>query len=383
METIYLKKMRIERKIIRLGQREAILSHHQEFASRKKKIIAKLRKKCATTEIAKRTIFLPLDVDHDYFDLPDIYHSEKNPLVEYVGGIFHFSEIQLRKALLAKSHDYLIMTVHDIEKGKVSPFTNIDCELHCSEKVQSFINLRRRIGQYAKTLLCTECSISFIGVEIRIYRFYQPGCYSGRFILYPSMQLCDYPVEMDEITFYQLDIISLLLDMAEEIKERQDILKDYCKGLTVRKLKANTMDIQDVKFWNEKRVALAALEYAQKGMNYQKAFDLLKRNLMRPLKDYFNKCILSHPEAIIKESGFYVKDNRRTIRIFLDNRHFTPVWVFETIYEGASYSFVLDNKQYSKYALDQYLTKVDEYGALWNKLAKLFQSEFHKRRTNV
>lgn len=377
--------MRIERKIIRLGQREAILSHHQEFASRKKKIIAKLRKKNATTENAKRTIFLPLDVDHDYFELPDFYHCNINPLVQYVRGNFIFSEMQLKKSIQDKALPIgdLTMHVHDTEKGKTCLFFKIDRELHCIERIIKIINLRKRIELYTQTLNCTECGISFKGVEMRIYRFYQPGCHSGRFILYPTMQLCDYPLEMDEIAFYQLDLIALLFDMAEEIRERQDILIDYCKQVTVRKLNANTTEIQDIKFWDEKRVAQAAFNYSQNGMNYQDALTLLKRNLMKPLKDYFNKCILSYPETIKKESCFFERNSRRAIRIFHEYRNFTQVWVFETIYDGASYSFILDNKQYSQHALDQYLTKVDEYGALWNKLARLFQSVFYKRSTNI
>ena len=76
--------MRIERNNIRMGLAGAKSNWEKNQLSQRKKLFAKLRKMNATTEKAKELVFLPLEVDHDYFDIPHIYYGERNPLVEYI-----------------------------------------------------------------------------------------------------------------------------------------------------------------------------------------------------------------------------------------------------------------------------------------------------------
>lgn len=372
--------MRIVRNNIRMGLAGARSNWEKHQLTQRKKLIAKLRKMNATTEKAKEIVFLPLEVDHDYFDIPLIYYGERNPLVEYIDGSFSFSITLLKEKLKDKGYSIQSLTtsINEYTKGTVSLRYTINKDYYSVDRWTCFCNIRKRLENYICELNCTECIISTDGADMTIYRFHQPGCFSGRFVLYPASQLCGIPIEMDEIAFYRLDLSSLLLDMIDEIHERQVILKDYCKGLTIRQLNANSMDIQDIIFWDEKRVIQAAQEYYKKGMNYQDAINLLKRNLMKPLKEYFKSCILSHPESIMQNRGVHNQNNVRTIRIYSEIRNWALVWVLETIYEGTSYSFILDNKQYSQYALNQYFTKVDEYGRLWNNLVRCFQFEFTK-----
>lgn len=380
MEIKYIKNMRIERNNIRMGLAGAKSNWEKNQLSQRKKLFAKLRKMNATTEKAKELVFLPLEVDHDYFDIPHIYYCERNPIVEYTDGSFHFSVISLKEKLKNKGNSIhnLTTSINEYTKGTVSLKYKESHDLYNGDRWTDIIRIHNRIEKYISTLNCTECIISADGADMTIYRFFQPGCLSGRFALYPAIQLCGVPIEMDEIAFYQLDLASLLLDMIDEIHERKVLLKDYCKGLTVRQLNANSLDIHDIIFWNKKRVIQAAQDYYKKGMNYQDAINLLKRNLMKPLKDYFKSCILSHPESIMQNRGVHNQNNVRTIRIYSEIRNWTLVWVLETVYEGTSYSFILDNKQYSQYALNQYFTKVDEYGRLWNNLVRCFQFEFTK-----
>ena len=380
MEIQYINNMRIVRNNIRMGLAGARSNWEKHQLTQRKKLIAKLRKMNATTEKAKEIVFLPLEVDHDYFDIPLIYYGERNPLVEYIDGSFSFSITLLKEKLKDKGYSIQSLTtsINEYTKGTVSLRYTINKDYYSVDRWTCFCNIRKRLENYICELNCTECIISTDGADMTIYRFHQPGCFSGRFVLYPASQLCGIPIEMDEIAFYRLDLSSLLLDMIDEIHERQVILKDYCKGLTIRQLNANSMDIQDIIFWDEKRVIQAAQEYYKKGMNYQDAINLLKRNLMKPLKEYFKSCILSHPESIMQNRGVHNQNNVRTIRIYSEIRNWALVWVLETIYEGTSYSFILDNKQYSQYALNQYFTKVDEYGRLWNNLVRCFQFEFTK-----
>ena len=380
MEIQYINNMRIERNNIRMGLAGARNNWEKNQLSQRKKLFAKLRKMNATAEKAKEMVFLPLEVDQDYFDIPLIYYGKRNPLVEYIEGSFHFSVTSLKEKLKDKGYanHNLTILINDYTKGTVSLRYTINKDLYSVDSWICFCNMRKRLEKYICEQNCTECIISTDGADMAIYRFYQPGCFSGRFVLYPATQLCGIPIEMDEIAFYQLDLASLLLDMIDEIHERQIILKDYCKGLTVRQLNANSMDIQDITFWDEKRVIQSAHDYYNRGMNYQDAINLLKRNLMKPLKDYFKNCILSHPESVMQERGVHNQNHIRTIRIYPEMRNWALVWVLETVYEGTSYSFILANKQYSQYALNQYFTKVDEYGRLWNNLVRCFQFEFTK-----
>ena len=341
MEIQYINNMRIERNNIRMGLASAKSNWEKNQLSQRKKLFAKLRKMNATTEKAKELVFLPLEVDHDYFDIPHIYYCERNPIVEYTDGSFHFSVISLKEKLKNKGNSIhnLTTSINEYTKGTVSLKYKESHDLYNGDRWTDIIRIHNRIEKYISTLNCTECIISADGADMTIYRFFQPGCLSGRFALYPAIQLC---------------------------------------GVTVRQLNANSLDIHDIIFWNKKRVIQAAQDYYKKGMNYQDAINLLKRNLMKPLKDYFKSCILSHPESIMQNRGVHNQNNVRTIRIYSEIRNWTLVWVLETVYEGTSYSFILDNKQYSQYALNQYFTKVDENGRLWNNLVRCFQFEFTK-----
>ena len=228
--------MRIERNNIRMGLAGAKSNWEKNQLSQRKKLFAKLRKMNATTEKAKELVFLPLEVDHDYFDIPHIYYCERNPIVEYTDGSFHFSVISLKEKLKNKGNSIhnLTTSINEYTKGTVSLKYKESHDLYNGDRWTDIIRIHNRIEKYISTLNCTECIISADGADVR------------------------------------------------------------------------------------------------------------------------------------------------TIRIYSEIRNWTLVWVLETIYEGTSYSFILDNKQYSQYALNQYFTKVDEYGRLWNNLVRCFQFEFTK-----
>ena len=114
--------MRIERNNIRMGLAGAKSNWEKNQLSQRKKLFAKLRKMNATTEKAKELVFLPLEVDHDYFDIPHIYYGERNPLVEYIDGSFSFSITLLKEKLKDKgfSIQNLTTSINEYTKGTVS-----------------------------------------------------------------------------------------------------------------------------------------------------------------------------------------------------------------------------------------------------------------------
>ena len=246
------------------------------MASLKKKMFVKLNKKQASPTDAQLAFFKPIYADRDFFDLPIIYNKGiaafkdyHNPIVEYQQRAFSFSESGLKEDLQKKgaNTDDLIMSVRNYELGKVC--VQVKCDPQQSSYMRSYEigDIEKRLKDNIKNLWCTECIISMPGVDMYIYRFYDPYCPVGRFYLFPSWQLCSSPVEMDEITFFHLDLSDLLLDMIDEMHERKDMLKEYCKELKLQQLSSISFDIMDIQFWDEQRVARAARDYYHRERN--------------------------------------------------------------------------------------------------------------------
>ena len=381
METNYLSYMRQERSKIRNRVAGAKEKWEQHLASQKKSVLAKARSKQATLDIAKKIVFLPLDVDRNYFDIQKIYNISKNPLINCHLGDFQFSEAQLCEDLNAKGYstEELSFSVHNSAKGAFGIKWSINTKIHCVEKWIKMEQIYKWINENAKTFSCTKCIVSFKGVDMIIYRFFLPSCPYGRFFVIPATQLCECPIPMDELSFYQFDTTSLLIDMVDEFNERQVIFKQYTKKLSIKQLDANSIEIQDLRFWDEKRVSQAAQDYCMKDYSYEDGLKMLKNNLMNPLKKYFNSCLLSHPEDIKYRKGFETEIGVWIVCISKEYKNFKHVLILVTSNDRNTFSFTFDNNQYSQYALDQYLTKVVEFGNLWTKLVDHFHLEFMKQ----
>lgn len=387
MEPKHLKKMRIARSNIRRGVEGAREEWEMQLASLKKKMFAKLNKKQASPSEAQLAFFKPIYADRDFFDLPIIYKKGiavfkdyHNPIVEYQQRAFSFSESGLKEDLRKKgaNTDDLTMTVRNYELGKVC--VQVKCDPQQSSLIRSYEigDIEKHLKDNIKNLWCTECIISMSGVDMSIYRFYDPYCPVGRFYLFPSWQLCSSPVEMDEITFFHLDLSDLLLDMIDEMHEREDMLKEYCKELKLQQLSSISFDIMNIKFWDEQRVARAARDYYHRGQNYHEALCRLNQKLMRPLKKYFDSCLLSHPESIKYMPGFKTENGVWSVEVIQLLPQYNTAFYLEIKYEGNTYKFTFDTNQYSQYAIDQLIANIDHYGCLLNKLMKRFDYEYNK-----
>ena len=373
--------MRQERSKIRNRVAGAKEKWEQHLASQKKSVLAKARSKQATLDIAKKIVFLPLDVDRNYFDLCKIYNTSRNPLINSHLGEFQFSESQLREDLNTKGYsaEELYFSVNNLTKGTFSVRGKITTDFYCVEKWIKMEQTYKLINENAKLFFCTKCIVSFKGVDMIIYRFFMPGCPYGRYFIIPSNQLCECPIPMDDLAFYQFDTTSLLIDMVDELNERHIILKQYAKKLSIKQLEANTIDIQDLRFWDEKRVSQAAHDYCMKDYSYEEGLKTLKKNLMNPLRKYFSCCLLSHPEDVKSRKGFGTKIGAWIVCVSQDYQNFKHVLILVTSNDRNTFSFTFENHQYSQYALDQYLTKVVEFGNLWTKLVDHFHLEFMKQ----
>ena len=166
--------------------------------------------------------------------------------------------------------------------------------------------------------------------------------------------------------------------MIDEMHERKDMLKEYCKELKLQQLSSISVDIMDIQFWDEQRVARAARDYFNRGQNYHEAFCHLNQKLMAPLKKYFDSCLLSHPESIKYEPGVKAENDIWSIEIIQLLPQYNSAYFIEIIYEGNTYKFTFDTNQYSEYAIDQLIDNIDHYGCLWNKLKKRFDYEYKK-----
>lgn len=394
MRTCYLKEMRIARYNIRHGLPGAQKSWAKEVCKKRNKELSRFKNKGNSTNITMAS-FLPIDFDDDFLDIPILYCKEYctppdyykmiedyiNPIVNYTGESFHFSEAQLRNAIYAMkgNADDLVMAVCEHQPGVQLSAVNWDIRLREQNSRLLLYDLNEKLKKCYEFFSCTECKITYLGVNMVIYRFQMNNSQEGLFFLYPSLELSGCPVEMDESSFCQLDFMALLQDMVDEVCERQEILVSFQKKMIVKKMSYIANDQLHLEILDKETVAKLAIDCYEQGMDYYSALKLLKKEFMSPLKDYFDSCVLSHPESVKNCFNISVYETYKGIwKISLRYHRKKTRNAFELVTENSEedFSFVLDNGQLSQYALNQYLEHVEVYALKWFYLTKHFKEVF-------
>lgn len=394
MKTNYLKEMRIARYCIRQGLPNAQKVWAQKVSQKRSKEISRLKNKGYSSTIAMSS-FIPLDFDEDFIDIPILYckgycsHPNEykkvidyhNPIVDYSRGSFHFSETQLKNALKATVGDSnsLYMTICEHQPGNQLSEVAWNMKLRDFKSRMHFIGIRDKLKLCFENFSCTECRLSYLGNNMVIYRFPMKNSQEGLVYLYPSTELSGCPVEMDESSFYQLDLIALLLDMADEVHERQDIITSFRKKQIMKRMSCVANDKLNLEFVDKEFVTKLAIEYFNQGIDYYSALRLMKKNLLEPLKDFFEDCVLSHPESnknCFNISQFQIYRGVWTISLKYNRHRTRNAFELRTENSEEEFSFILDNGMLNQYALDHYLEHVETYALQWFYLSKHFYNVF-------
>ena len=180
-------------------------------------------------EEIRKIVFLPLNqvpaFDH-YQSYKDAHYTQKNPLAEWKRGRFHFSEKELKDALLNRGCDldnYNVKKKHTTIEDGYRHATDLD-----------------------------TLTITFGQAVMIIKRYSTKGVPFGFYEIIPCTRLVDNcPMEMEETGFYTLDIATLLMEMDAECALREEEFLYYAKNMKLARLEGLTANDIEFKLWDE------------------------------------------------------------------------------------------------------------------------------------
>ena len=193
-----------------------------------------------------------------YYKYEVAHFTQKNPLVEWKGGVIHFSESGLREALLQQGANL------DEFKYEVS---------HSSVKDALFPNVEIINISYGKAIMA-------------IKRFSTEGVPFGFYTIVPTTQLASkYPWHMEETRFYTLDIATLLMEMDGEMNLREEELMYYLKGMKLLAINGLTIDELEYQLWEDEEIPTKVQTYLmkkKKQLDFFPAIEDMEEFALRP-----------------------------------------------------------------------------------------------------
>ena len=197
-------------------------------------------------------------------ELRESHYTMQNPLAEWQGGTFHFSENRLREALQQQGGNLDIFKVKKehsaCEKGH---YTDLD------------------------TLTFTYGAATMI-----IRRFSTQGVPFGYYEITPCTRFDDNcPMRMEETGFYTLDIATLLMEMDAECKLREEEFLYYTKGLRLAGIEGSVTEDIEFKLWDD-TIIFEKVKSLVNRYNYLSATPVLKSALkpwMKAVQEFMEK----------------------------------------------------------------------------------------------
>ena len=375
MKTDHLSEMKEARQAVQSGMPNATNLWHAYIKKWSNKLYKKALVNSFSFDKLRQEVFVPIDTDKKFDNLYSMYPSDNNPIIQKGSNGYTFSETEFKFDFHHKGGNtfHLLTSIEDYEPGNSSIVIRGRKDLHSWERKFFFVEMAIRIKELQKTHHLTICRLSYKGVDLEIYRFYENPTSEGIYYIFPAKQLSLCPIEMDEKTILHLDTASLLLDMADDNHNREQIHLSLIKKIKLRTIELNIDDELNPVFWDEGRVLKAVKEYVKKGYDLNKSITYLHRSFMKSLRESFNKYAFSQ----------YSENNR----IFYQEHH-RGKWTVKFCW-GEPFSMVTkcDNIEYTlnfssnnpnPYPIYLYLNKVEEYGNRWNQLTDYCKKEYLK-----
>ena len=190
----------------------------------------------------------------DFWELAESHYTTKNPLAEWRGGKFCFSEVGLRDALLQYG-------------GNLNEFTATREHSVCERR--HFTDL--------DTFTFTYGAATMI-----IKRFFTKGVPFGYYEITPCTRFDDNcPMEMEETGFYTLDIATLLMEMDAECNLREEEFLYYTKGLRLARIEGSVAKDIEFKLWDD-TIIFEKVKSLVNRYNYRYGVDPVLTSAMKP-----------------------------------------------------------------------------------------------------
>ena len=189
-----------------------------------------------------------------FCELRASHYTMQNPLAEWKGGTFRFSENKLRDALRQQG-------------GKLDLF-NVTIEHSVCEK-KHYTDL--------DTVTCTYGAATMI-----IKRFSTKGVPFGYYEITPCTRFDDNcPMQMEETGFYTLDIATLLMEMDAECNLREEEFLYYTKGLRLARIEGSVAKDIEFKLWDD-TIIFEKVKSLVNRYNYRYVVDPVLASAMKP-----------------------------------------------------------------------------------------------------
>ena len=201
---------------------------------RRKSWEGKLKRRIANhtpIEEIRKDVFKPFcqTPNFDGFcELAESHYTTKNPLAEWRGGKFCFSEVGLRDALLQYG-------------GKLDEFTATREHSVCERR--HFTDLDAFTFTYGEATMI-------------IKRYAAKDVPFGRYEITPCTRFDDNcPMRMEETGFYTLNIATLLMEMDAECHLREEEFLYYVKGQKIAGMEGTVADAIEFNLWDDAKIA--------------------------------------------------------------------------------------------------------------------------------
>lgn len=221
----------------------------------------------------------------DFWELAESHYTTKNPLAEWRGGKFCFSEVGLRDALLQYG-------------GNLNEFTATREHSVCERR--HFTDL--------DTFTFTYGAATMI-----IKRFSTKGVPFSYYEITPCTRFDDNcPMRMEETGFYTLDIATLLMEMDAECNLREEEFLYYTKGLRLARIEGSVAKDIEFKLWDD-TIIFEKVKSLVNRYNYRYDVDPVLTSAMKPcmkaVQEFMEKITAADKDQEKLVFSAFVRDN--------------------------------------------------------------------------
>lgn len=215
-----------------------------------------------------------------------------NPIVQWRGREFSFSENALRDAMAAEGADLTLFEMK-VKRQRRKEGEKIDLNKHYNH-CYSYYRNDSWINEFAKQCTDVETVKLTYGQATMVIKRYSiqgvPFCY---YTLNPCEQLVGESMILNETDFSMLNIGTLLMEMAAEMEMRQEELAYYSKKLRLRLMASTVMDdVINFTLWDNTTLSQKMDEYISNGYNTEKIINLALRPWKSAINKYFDLALL-------------------------------------------------------------------------------------------
>lgn len=231
------------------------------------------------------------DIGYNHRDC--LMHLAKhNPIVQWRGREFSFSENALRDAMAAEGADLTLFEMK-VKRQRLKEGEKIDLNKHYNYRYSICPN-DSWIDEFAKQCTDVETVKLTYGQATMVIKRYSiqgvPFCY---YTLNPCEQLVGNSMILNETDFSMLNIGTLLMEMAAEMEMRQEELAYHSKKLRLRLMASTVMDdVINFTLWDNTTLSQKIDEYISNGYNTEKIINLALRPWKSAINKYFDLALL-------------------------------------------------------------------------------------------